>query len=138
MTQQGSDQLENFRVLLVEDNSDDEFLAMWVLNKIGLKRVIVAHDGKEALDLLYGADGGDGYVPDLVILDLRLPRIDGIEVLRRIREDARTTDLPVLVLTSSEDLGDKDSCRRLGILDYCYKPLKEAALRKILDFPRAG
>ncbi len=132
MTEQGA-LLADFRVLLVEDNPDDEFLAMWVLRKVGLKRVSVARDGREALDLLSDAAGGEGGVPDLVILDLRLPRIDGIEVLKRIREDARTSDLPVLVLTSSEDAGDKESCRRLGIIDYCYKPLKEGALRGILD-----
>ncbi len=135
MTAQG-ELLENVRVLLVEDNPDDEFLAMWVLRKVGLNRVSVARDGREALDLLYGAERGAAVIPDLVILDLRLPRIDGIEVLKRIREDARTSNLPVLVLTSSEDAGDKESCRRLGIIDYCYKPLKEGALRGILE--RAG
>ncbi|HZV82969.1 MAG TPA: response regulator [Geobacteraceae bacterium] len=129
----GSDRLENFRVLLVEDNPDDEFLAMWVLKKVGLDKVSVARDGREALDLLCNGEEGADAVPDLVILDLRLPRIDGKEVLRRIRADARTMNLPVLILTSSEDLGDRDSCRRLGIIDYCHKPLKDADLLKILN-----
>lgn len=121
--------VENFRVLLVEDNPDDEFLAKWVLSRVGIAAVSVARDGREALDLLYG---GPGAASDLVILDLRLPKIDGLEVLTRIREDARTATLPVIVLSSTEDAGDLDSCRRLGVIDFIAKPLKAAALRKAL------
>jgi CheY-like chemotaxis protein len=122
--------VESLRVLLVEDNPDDEFLAKWVLDKVGIAGVGVARDGREALDLLYGGPGAD---PDLVILDLRLPKIDGLEVLKRIRGDARTVNLPVLILSSTEDAGDLDSCRRLGIIDFIAKPLKAAALRKALN-----
>lgn len=124
--------VENFRVLLVEDNPDDEFLAKWVLNRVGIAAVSVARDGREALDMLH-AEKADGALPDLVILDLRLPKIDGLEVLKRIRVDVCTATLPVIVLSSTEDAGDRDSCRRLGIIDFISKPLKVAALRKALN-----
>lgn len=124
--------MEQIRVLLVEDNPDDEYLATWVLKKGGVDNVAVARDGREALDMLYGEGDGTDLIPDLVILDLRLPKIDGKEVLGRIRGDSRTRSLPVLVLTSSEDKGDRDSCRELGIIDYCSKPLREKDLRKAL------
>jgi len=125
--------MENIRVLLVEDNPDDEYLATWVLKKGGIGLVSVARDGREALDMLYGEGDGTDLNPDLVILDLRLPKIDGKEVLGRIRGDSRTRNLPVLVLTSSEDSGDRDSCRKLGIIDYCSKPLREEDIRKALN-----
>jgi len=131
VTQSGA-ALENIRVLLVEDNADDEFLAVWVLNRVGIVEVTVARDGREALDYLYGGAGVPGAVPDLVILDLRLPKLDGREVLRRIREDMRTASLPVIILTSSEDVGDKETCRRLGITEFFSKPMKAAALHKAL------
>lgn len=120
------------RVLLVEDNADDEFLSRWVLNKAGIEHIAVASDGREALEMLYGADGAAGTLPDLMILDLQLPKLDGREVLRRVREDAVTEHLPVLVLTSSEDVGDKELCRQLGIVDFVSKPLKVDVLREII------
>lgn len=125
--------MESIRVLLVEDNPDDEYLATWVLKKGGIGTVSVARDGREALDMLFGEGAGSDLIPDLVILDLRLPKIDGKEVLGRIRGDSRTRNLPVLILTSSEDTGDKDSCRKLGIIDYCSKPLREEDIRKALN-----
>lgn len=119
------------RILLVEDNADDEFLARVALKRAGLEQVAVARDGSLALEMLYG-DGEGGPLPDLIILDLRLPKIDGLQVLQKIREDARTMTLPVLVLTSSEDPGDKESCRRLGIIDFVTKPLTPALLVQLL------
>ena len=91
-------------ILLVEDNPDDEALALRAFskNRIG-NQVIVAHDGVEALDYLFGTGVFSGCKPELpavVLLDLKLPRIDGLEVLRRIRAESRTTLLPVVILTT--------------------------------------
>lgn len=126
------DHRDTFRVLLVEDNADDEFIALWALKSIGVDQVLVARDGCEALDLIYGVAGGNGAIPDLVILDLRMPKIGGVEVLRRIRADAGTMNVPVLILTSSEDISDKETCWQLGIIDFISKPLRADALREIL------
>ena len=89
--------MENRKILLVEDNPDDELLTRRALRKSGIPgRVVVARDGAEALDLLFG----DGELPRLVLLDLRLPKVDGAEVLRRIRADERMKDLTVVVMVS--------------------------------------
>jgi CheY-like chemotaxis protein len=121
-----------FRVLVVEDNADDEFIALWALKRLGIDQVAVARDGSEALDLMFGGGDRPAAAPDLVILDLRMPRIGGVEVLRRIRADASTGHLPVLILTSSEDISDKERCRSLGIIDFISKPLRADTLREIL------
>jgi two-component system, response regulator len=130
--------MDSFTVLLVEDNADDEFLASWVLQKAGIQHLSVARDGSEALDILYGSNRSPGTVPDLLILDLRLPKIGGIELLGRIRADARTMALPVLIVSSSEDPGDRESCRQLGIIDFVSKPLKAAAVRKVVNLIGSG
>src|SRR5437016_8588344 len=88
-------------ILLVEDNADDEALTLRALKKNNIKNdVVVAHDGVEALDYLLGAAGSAGRqphsMPQLVLLDLKLPRVDGLEVLRRLRADPRTHLLPVV------------------------------------------
>jgi two-component system response regulator len=90
-------------ILLVEDNPDDEVLTRRALRKVGLadEQIAVAHDGVEALDYLFGASRRP--LPRLVLLDLKLPKVDGIEVLRRIRADERTRLLPVVILTSSRE-----------------------------------
>ncbi|HRA82464.1 MAG TPA: response regulator, partial [Thauera sp.] len=92
-------------ILLVEDNPDDEALALHAFSKNQITNpVVVAHDGVEALDYLFGTGAFAGQtpvMPAVVLLDLKLPRIDGLEVLRRIRADSRTTLLPVVVLTTS-------------------------------------
>jgi CheY-like chemotaxis protein len=122
-------QTESLRVLLVEDNGDDEFLAIWALKQAGIEQIAVARDGREALERLYGAEP----FPGLLVLDLSLPKIDGREVLRRVREDVRTMNLPILILTSSEDRGDKDVCRRHGIIDYVSKPLTAGVVKRLLS-----
>ena len=123
-----SGQSEALRVLLVEDNSDDEFLAIWALKQAGIEQTAVARDGSEALDRLTGTEP----FPDLLILDLCLPKIDGREVLRRVREDSRYRNLPILILTSSEDVGDMEVCRRHGIIDFVSKPLTPAVVKQVL------
>jgi two-component system response regulator len=110
-------------ILLVEDNPDDETLTLRAIKKNNIKnRVVVARDGAEALDLLLGA-GRDAALPQLVLLDLKLPKVDGLEVLRRIRADDRTRRLPVVVLTSSKEDADVVASYDLGANSYVRKPV---------------
>lgn len=115
-------------ILLVEDNPDDELLTLRALKKNNIaNEVVVAHDGVEALDFLFGEGiyaGRDTYdTPELILLDLKLPRIDGLEVLRRIRSDERTKLLPVVILTSSKEDQDIISGYSLGANSYTRKPV---------------
>jgi two-component system response regulator len=115
-------------ILLVEDNPDDELLAMRALKKNGiLSEVVVARDGVEALDYLFGAGEHTGrdisVMPQLILLDLKLPRIDGLEVLRRLRSDGRTRLLPVVILTSSKEQQDMLDSYGLGANSYVRKPV---------------
>ncbi len=118
----------NKTILLVEDNPDDEALALRAFKRhhIG-NEVIVAHDGVEALDYLFGtgiyADRDLSIKPTVVLLDLKLPRLDGIEVLRRIRADERTKLLPVVVLTTSSEEQDMLNSYSLGCNSYIRKPV---------------
>lgn len=111
-------------ILLVEDNEDDEELTLRALRKnhIG-NRVVVARDGAEALDQIFGATGGGVRLPTLTLLDLRLPRISGLEVLRRIREDPRTKRTPVVILTASKEESDVLAGYELGANAYVRKPV---------------
>jgi two-component system, response regulator len=130
--------IRDIPVLLIEDNRDDEWLARWTLNKIGLTDITIARDGHAALLMLHGdAESGirESCSPDIILLDLRLPKVDGLEVLRRIRNDERTNNITVLILTSSEDPRDKDACKKLGVTAFFNKPLKEEALVKLKLFP---
>ena len=120
--------MEEKVVLLVEDNPDDALLILRALKKNGVKNeVIVVRDGVEALDYLFGTGiyaGRDTTImPQLILLDLRLPKIDGLEVLRRVRDDERTKLLPVVVLTSSRD--DQDLVEGYGLHanSYVCKPV---------------
>jgi CheY-like chemotaxis protein len=118
-------------VLLVEDNGDDEWLALRALAKAGITNVTVARDGAAAVRLLHGDEQAgipETCRPGVILLDLRLPRLDGIEILGRIRRDERTREIRVVVLTSSEDPHDKSQCRELGVTDFCSKPITEQCL----------
>lgn len=112
-------------ILLVEDNADDEELALLAFKKSNLaNEVIVVRDGEEALDYLLGGNGREpGVLPQVVLLDLKLPKKDGLEVLRRIRAAPRTQRLPVVILTSSKE--DEDLMRGydLGANSYVRKPV---------------
>jgi len=115
-------------ILLVEDNADDEALTLRALKKNNIQnRVVVAHDGAEALDHLFGAEAqasrDQGVMPALVLLDLKLPKIDGLEVLRQIRADERTKLLPVVILTSSQEEQDILNGYSLGANSYIRKPV---------------
>jgi two-component system response regulator len=115
-------------ILLVEDNPDDELLALRALKKNGvLSEVVVARDGVEALDYLFATGEYAGrdlsVMPQLILLDLKLPKIDGLEVLRRLRADERTRLLPVVILTSSKEMQDLLDGYGLGANSYVRKPV---------------
>jgi DNA-binding response OmpR family regulator len=118
--------VENERVImLVEDDPDHEVLTIRALRKASIANEIkVARDGEEALHFLFG-DGPDSLkvLPQVVLLDLKLPKIDGLEVLRRIREHDRTRMLPVVILTSSDEESDVVRGYRLGVNSYIRKPV---------------
>jgi CheY-like chemotaxis protein len=114
-------------ILLVEDNQDHEILTLRALKKHNiLNEVIVARDGAEALDILYNdADRADTepLIPQLILLDLKLPKVDGLEVLKRLRSEATTRLLPVVVLTSSDEEKDLLTSYELGANSYIRKPV---------------
>jgi two-component system response regulator len=115
-------------ILLVEDNPDDEALTIRALKKNNIRNeVVVARDGSEALDYLFGrgvhAGRDTSALPQLVLLDLKLPKVDGLDVLRGIRGDARTKRLPVVILTSSNEDRDLLDGYHLGANSYVRKPV---------------
>ena len=115
-------------ILLVEDNPDDEALTLRALKKNNImNEVVVAHDGVEALDYLFGkgvyADRDMSVMPNLILLDLKLPKMDGLEVLRHLRADERTKILPVVILTSSKEEQDLINGYSLGANSYVRKPV---------------
>lgn len=115
-------------ILLVEDNPDDEELTKRAIRKNNiLNELVVTRDGAEALDFLFGSgeyDGRDtGDLPTVVLLDLKLPKIDGLEVLRRLREDERTALVPVVILTSSKEEQDIATGYKLRCNSYIRKPV---------------
>ncbi|OQY72218.1 MAG: two-component system response regulator, partial [Rhodocyclaceae bacterium UTPRO2] len=115
-------------ILLVEDNPDDEALTLRAFNKNRIGNpVIVARDGVEALDYLFGNGQHSGrdlnVMPAVVLLDLKLPRIDGLEVLRRIRAEERTSLIPVVILTTSKEQQDIFEGYSLGANSYIRKPV---------------
>lgn len=111
-------------ILLVEDNPDDEVLTLRALRKNNItNEVIVARDGQQALDYFFGEGASTRTAPTVVLLDLKLPKIDGLEVLRRIRADQRTCAQPIVILTSSKEEQDIISGYRLGANSYIRKPV---------------
>jgi two-component system, response regulator len=115
-------------ILLVEDNPDDEALTVRALKKNNIgNEVVVARDGAEALDYLFGTGAYAGremtVMPAITLLDLKLPKIDGLEVLNRVRADNRTKLLPVVILTSSKEEQDLINGYRLGANSYIRKPV---------------
>lgn len=116
-------------ILLVEDNPDDEELTLLALKESNiLNEVVVARDGVEALDYLFAAGRYENRdprrSPQLVLLDLKLPKLDGLEVLRRLRADPRTELLPVVILTSSGEEEDVIASYRSGANGYVRKPVE--------------
>ncbi len=115
-------------ILLVEDNADDEALTLRALKKHRLgNEIVVARDGVEALDYLFGTGAYAGRdlekMPEVVLLDLKLPKLDGLDVLQRLRADERTRCLPVVILTSSNEEQDRLQSYDLGVNSYVRKPV---------------
>ena len=114
--------MKELAILLVEDSDDDRFLIGRALRNLSAKvRVETAEDGAEALDRLLGAGAAGKPLPDLVLLDLQMPRLNGLEVLERLRAVESTRKLPVLVLTASDYPNDVQRSRELGIAAYLNK-----------------
>lgn len=115
-------------ILLVEDNPDDELLTLMAFKENNIvNEVIVAHDGAEALEYLFG-DGTDRpqelkKLPQVILLDLKLPKVDGLQVLQQIRSHPRTRLLPVVILTSSKEEVDIVKSYQLGANSYVRKPV---------------
>lgn len=120
--------MKNKKILLVEDNPDDVKLTLRALKKSNiLNEVIVAEDGVEALDYLFCTGKFEGrdasLMPQLILLDLKMPRMDGLEVLQRIRTDERTRLQPVVILTTSSLDKDRIESYKLGVNSYIRKPV---------------
>lgn len=121
-------QIEWTEILLVEDNPYDAEMVLHTLKKANLtNRIHVVKDGEEALDFIFRrgqyADKSYAARPKVVLLDLKLPKIDGIEVLRQIRNNPATKKMPVVVLTSSKEGRDIEECYSLGVNSYIVKPV---------------
>jgi len=113
--------LQEIDILLVEDNPNDAELTQRALKKSDIgARLAIVRDGAEALEYLLS----DRPKPKVIFLDLKLPKIDGIEVLRRIRAEDRTRSIPVIVLTSSQEERDISDCYKLGVNSYVVKPVE--------------
>jgi two-component system response regulator len=126
-------------ILLVEDNPDDMDLSLRALRKARLANHIhVARDGAEALEFIFatGAYAGRNIEngPKVILLDLKLPKVDGIEVLRQVKGDPRTRTIPVVVLTSSKEQPDVSECYKLGVNSYIVKPVNfEGFAKSVAD-----
>ncbi len=128
--------MNSWPVLLVEDQPDDQFLTLRTLKKLRINNVAVANEGEEALRYLWGkADNGTyphSSLPELIILDLRMPKVDGFQFLERVNTDDRMKRIPVIVLTSSPQESDRAKCRALGVRAYLNKPLEPDAFDRAL------
>ncbi|HEY8069088.1 MAG TPA: response regulator [Burkholderiales bacterium] len=130
------EQFEQIEILLVEDNGRDAELTMRALQKGGLaNKLLWVKDGEQALDYLFrrGAYAQrEDIVPRLVLLDLKMPRVDGIEVLKAVKADERTRRIPVVVMTSSQEEKDLAQTYDLGVNSYVVKPVDFAAVADIV------
>ena len=121
--------MDDTAILLVEDNPDDEALTLRALKRNNISNeVVTARDGQEAIDFLFGQGMHSGrdtrVMPQVVLLDLKLPKLDGFEVLKRLRADGRTRLLPVVILTSSNEEKDRINGYGLGANSYVRKPVE--------------
>ena len=115
--------MNNKVILLVEDNPKDEALTLRALKKSNIVNdIVIVRDGVEALN--YFSDEKDYVLPQLVLLDLKLPKVDGLEVLKRLRSNERTRSLPIVVFTSSSEEEDKIKSYQLGANSYVRKPVE--------------
>ena len=129
---------DEVEILLVEDNATDAELAILALQERNLANKLVwVKDGAEALDLLYSkgdyADRSTEHMPKVVLLDLRMPKVDGLEVLRCIKADERLKHIPVVVLTSSKEDPDVKACYAFGVNSYISKPVDFDDFAKVVS-----
>jgi two-component system response regulator len=129
---------EAVEILLVEDNPSDAVLAMHALEKSKMaNRVHLAHDGEEALDFLFRRGSFSGRsvdaTPSLVLLDLKLPKVDGLDVLRQLKADPRTRAIPVVILTTSKEERDLVRGYELGVNSYIQKPVNFSEFQEVVQ-----
>ena len=125
------------KILLVEDNPDDEFLTKRILAKLGYSKIDVVHQGGEALEYLFGNDSNYTSAvpvnkPDIILLDMRMPLVDGIEFLEAAHANLKTHDIPVIVISSSKQEREINRCIELGAKSFLNKPLDSAEIGKAL------
>lgn len=123
------------QILLIEDNPDDEELTILAYERSRIaNEMLVARDGREALDMLLGKNGiRPAILPQLVLLDLKLPKVDGMEVLRQLRADPTTRRLPVVILTSSREEDDLMRSYDLGANSYVRKPVDFNSFAEVMQ-----
>lgn len=122
------------RILLVEDNQNDELLTKMALNRSAPSVVIdVAKNGFEVIDYFFGENSDHHPLPNLIILDLNLPKINGIEVLKRLRTESKTLSIPIVVLTSSKEEQDIRLSSKYGANSFIRKPVDFVEFKKIAD-----
>lgn len=134
---------QQVEILLVEDDRHDVELTLRAFRKVNITNVVhVVRDGAEALDFLFSAGPHEGRtnqpLPGVILLDLNLPKVSGIEVLRKIKADARMRKIPVIVLTVSNDESDMAECRRLGVVTYLVKPVGFQNFSEVTPHLRMG
>lgn len=122
------------KIVIVEDSSTDLELAVHALRASGLaNEIVIARDGQEAIDLLLGPQADDERRPPLVLLDIKLPRLSGLEILRRLRADPRFAATPIVVLTSSRQDPDVAAAYELGATSYIVKPVDFGQLTAVVQ-----
>jgi two-component system response regulator len=125
--------MEKIEILLAEDNERDAEMTLRALRKNNLgNRVHRVKDGEEAIEFLFSAGRAAEALPKLILLDLKMPKVDGIEVLRRIRSEERTRILPVVIMTSSNEERDVVESYRLGVNSYIVKPIDFSAFVEVV------
>jgi two-component system response regulator len=129
--------LENIEILLIEDNNDDVQLVTMALEESNVvNKVIHLRDGADALDYIYHEGEYAGQPvddnPKVIMLDLNMPRVSGIDVLKRLKADEKTRDIPVVVFTSSDDDPNLSQCFRLGVNSYLVKPIDFDQFKKAI------
>lgn len=126
--------MRDISILLVEDNEDDRFLTTRMIRKLPLDlKIEPTKNGDDALKRIMANEVGKQDLPSLILLDLQLPKVDGIRFLTCIRQRYTEKELPVIILSSSDNPGDIALCRELGINGYIIKPLESAHLQLILE-----